>query len=57
VNRRFGKSSSTDDRAGICRRGAMEKTSDLGRGVSRRFSLGRDGGDVGDGLADTVEVR
>jgi len=43
----LGSVSSIGDKAGILRvgvgRGAMEKISDLGRGVSRLFNLGREG--------------
>jgi hypothetical protein len=46
VKRRLGKLSSIGDSVGISRRGAMASTSDLGRGVSRRLSLGREGGDM-----------
>ena len=47
VNVLLGSVSSIGDKAGILRvgvgRGAMEKISDLGRGVSRLFNLGREG--------------
>jgi hypothetical protein len=57
VNRLFGTVSSIgdSDKAGIGRKGAMESVSDLGRGVSRLFSLGREGRTNVKGVVDVLD--